>query len=99
VSSLGWELIPSTSKLVAPNDALSAPGISYTDASRASGVGSSGVEVSRGATTDRGEPGGTMARSPMLAADDATRGTYGDVARHAVGRQMIGAEEVRLLSP
>jgi hypothetical protein len=30
---------------------------------------------------------------------DATKGKYGGVTRRAVGRRMIGADEVRLLSP
>jgi hypothetical protein len=40
-----------------------------------------------------------MARSPTLALDDATRGTYGDVAKCAAGRWTIRAKEVRFLSP
>jgi hypothetical protein len=94
VSSLGMGPVPSTSMLAAPSDAPSALGISCTGASHASGVGSSGARVSRSATTDRGESGGTMARSPTLTTDDATRGKYGDVARCVVGRQTIGDEEV-----
>jgi hypothetical protein len=45
------------------------------------------------------EPGGTMARSPMLAFNDATRGKYGDVAKRIAGRWTIGNDEVQLLSP
>jgi hypothetical protein len=96
VSSPSWGPAPSTSTLAAPSDAPSAPHTSYT---RASGVGSSSAEVSRGATTDRGQPRGTMARSPMLTANDATMGTYRNVTECAACRQMIETKEVRLLSP
>jgi hypothetical protein len=40
-----------------------------------------------------------MARSPVLAADEATKGKYGDVTERAAGQWTIGVEEVRLLSP
>jgi hypothetical protein len=70
---------------VAPSNTSSAPDISGTGASYASGVGSSGVGVSRGTAASRDESGGTMAKSPALTADDATRGTYEDVVGHAAG--------------
>jgi hypothetical protein len=75
--------------LTAPSDAPSAPDISYTGASHTSGIG-----VSRGATASRGELVGTMARSPVLTVDGATKGKYEDVTGHAVGRQTIRADEV-----
>jgi hypothetical protein len=40
-----------------------------------------------------------MARSPTLAADDATKGGHRDVSRHTADQQMIGTDEVRLLPP
>jgi hypothetical protein len=40
-----------------------------------------------------------MARSPVLGVDDATRRRHGDVVEHTVGQQLIGTDEVRLLSP
>jgi hypothetical protein len=58
VSSLGWGPTPSKSMLAVPSDAPPAPDISSTGASHNSGEGSSGVEVSHGATTGHGEPGG-----------------------------------------
>jgi hypothetical protein len=57
------------------------------------------IRVSHGTTTGRDKPKGTMARSPVLAADEATKGKYGDVTERAAGRWTIGVEEVRLLSP
>jgi hypothetical protein len=40
-----------------------------------------------------------MARSPVLTADGATRGKYEDVTGNIMGRRMIEADEVQLLSP
>jgi hypothetical protein len=80
--------------LVVPIDAPSAPSITCVGASHTPGVGSSAIGVSRGATTGCGEPGGTMARSPTLEANDATSDKYEDVTGHAVGGRKIRDEEV-----
>jgi hypothetical protein len=56
VSSLGWGLTPSTLTLAALGNVPSVPNISCIGTSHASDVGSSGAGVSRGATTDHGEP-------------------------------------------
>jgi hypothetical protein len=96
VSSSGQVLDPSTLTLIALSDAPSALGIfgnCGTSASRTSDVDSPSTVVSRG------EREGTVARLPMLVDDGATRSRYGDVPRCAVGRWMITADGVRLLSP
>jgi hypothetical protein len=67
--------------------------------SSASSIGSSGADISRGTITIRGELEETRARSPMLATDGATKGTYGGVTECAVGRWTIKVTKVRLLSP
>jgi hypothetical protein len=51
------------------------------------------------ATTGRGEPGVTTARSPTLAVDDAIKARHGGIARHATDRQATWTDEARLLSP
>lgn len=74
-SSLGWGMAKSTSTLVAPSNAPSALGTSCTSASHTSGLGSSDARVSHGPTTGRNDPGGAMAMSFALTADNATRST------------------------
>jgi hypothetical protein len=69
--------------------APSAHGISHT-----SGVDSPNAGVSRGTATSRGELEGTKAGLQMPAANDATKGKYGGVTRHAMAQRMIGAGEV-----
>jgi hypothetical protein len=94
VSLLGYGAAPFTSTLAVHSNAPSAPSITCIGASHTPGVGSSTSGVSRGATTGHGKPGGTMARSAMLAANNATSGKYEDVTGHAAGRRKIGDEEV-----
>jgi hypothetical protein len=86
VSSLSWGSAPSTSMLAAPYGAPLALGISSTSACHASDVGCSDAGDSTGATTNRGGPAATTARSLTLAADNATKGRHGDVTGHAAGR-------------
>jgi hypothetical protein len=64
----------SRSKPTMPCDEPLAPGVTRTGASRASDLGSSDVGDS------------TMARSPMLAANDATKGGRRDVAGRTTNR-------------
>jgi hypothetical protein len=71
--------------LVAPCDVPSAPGITGAD-SYAFGVDSTNVRDSTGATIDNGRAGVTTARSPMLAADNMTKGRCGNVTGRATGR-------------
>jgi hypothetical protein len=85
VSLFGWGSAPSTSTLAATSNAPSTLDISCTDASHSFDVGSFNTGDSCSATTDRGKPRGTMARSPTLAADDATRGRHGDVTGCTIG--------------
>jgi hypothetical protein len=66
------------------SDAPSAPGASHT-----SSVDSSGTSVPHGTATNRGMLEGTRTMLPMLMADNATKGKYGGVTRHATGQQMI----------
>jgi hypothetical protein len=59
--------------LVASCDAPSAPSITRADTTHASDIGSFHVRDSTSTTAYHGEPGATMARSPTLAANNATR--------------------------
>jgi hypothetical protein len=68
-------------------DEPSAPGITRTGASHASDLGSSNAGDS------------TMARSPMLTANDATKGGRRDVTGGTTNRRTTGADEVQLLPP
>jgi hypothetical protein len=74
---------PSTSMLIVPSKMSSAPDIG----------------VCRDIIISHGKLEGTRARLPTLAADDATRGKYGDVTKHSTRRWTIGDAEVQLLSP
>jgi hypothetical protein len=81
VSSSGQVLDPSTLTLIALSDTPSALGIfgnCGTSASRTSDVDSPGTVVSHSTVASRGEREGTMARSPVLVDDGATRSRYGD---------------------
>jgi hypothetical protein len=53
--------------------------------SSTSGTDPSSTSVPRGTAAGHGELEGTLARSPTLAADGATRGKCGDVPEHVAG--------------
>jgi hypothetical protein len=83
----------------APYDVPPAPDIPGISASHDFDIGSSDAGDSTSATTSRGKPGVTTARSPMLAVDDATKGRHGGIVGHAADQRVTGTDDVRLLSP